>query len=598
MPKFSEQIVDDSGYQRPVEGALVFLLDRDGNEADTDSPNPTWTDNFGVFSFIADDGVYRFSARMGGVEIARGDALIGVPPEFRGPQGEGLEDVMAPGGSALVGFTQEGGEARTVQDKARENLSILDFRFAADIDDTAAFNRAQIAVANAGAGIIHFPAGQGKGTDGAYRVSGSLWGLAITASYMTLQGDGMDATVIERLDGDGAVIGGPGSVAYSVRIEHMTLKARGGGWCFHANFGFTYNDWIWTNVRLSGRKDIRSQNLFQMIGDNGGSASDWTFNDCIAQTCSRMGFEFQNHRDDYTPGDRSSAFLSISFTRCSIVDIQAAPGIYSPGGSSPFGMSFSGYCSDINLFEMYFAGVQGALVELIGAQDVSIRNFEFFAPTIRPHPDGDYADDALIRASGNRKMFNLSIDGMYPVTQANSSIDALRPEIMRMPLRLDNIEAVTLNRLYLVRVTREKVMELGVNTPLMRARLSNSILGSFRYVVSIDGGSLDVTDTTLITYSSTPNDANGVRAWNNSGPCDVTMRNVRTEFNNGGPALQLIGGATGYVVTRAAPPAVSYTAPTGGTTIDAEGRTSLGQVAADVEGIRAALRAAGLMRPA
>lgn len=87
MPKFSEQIVDDSGYQRPVEGALVFLLDRDDNEVDTDSPNPTWTDNFGVFSFVADDGVYRFSARMGGVEIARGDALIGTPPQYVGKQG-------------------------------------------------------------------------------------------------------------------------------------------------------------------------------------------------------------------------------------------------------------------------------------------------------------------------------------------------------------------------------------------------------------------------------------------------------------------------------------------------------------------------------
>lgn len=87
MPKVSEQIVDDSGYQRPVEGALVFLLDRDGNEAETDSPNPTWTDNFGVFSFIVDDGVYRFSARMGGVEIARGELIAGSPPEFTGPTG-------------------------------------------------------------------------------------------------------------------------------------------------------------------------------------------------------------------------------------------------------------------------------------------------------------------------------------------------------------------------------------------------------------------------------------------------------------------------------------------------------------------------------
>jgi hypothetical protein len=86
---------------------MVYLLDREGALAFTSSPNPTITDNFGVFAFAADDGVYRFSARQGGIEIARGEATIGTPPEYvgpRGPAGRGLEEVMAPGGSALVGF--------------------------------------------------------------------------------------------------------------------------------------------------------------------------------------------------------------------------------------------------------------------------------------------------------------------------------------------------------------------------------------------------------------------------------------------------------------------------------------------------------------
>jgi len=87
MPNFSEQVVDDSGYRRPVEGAMVYLLDRSGALSVTTGPNPTTTDNFGVFNFTATDGVYIFSVRQGGIEIARGNAIIGNPPEYTGPPG-------------------------------------------------------------------------------------------------------------------------------------------------------------------------------------------------------------------------------------------------------------------------------------------------------------------------------------------------------------------------------------------------------------------------------------------------------------------------------------------------------------------------------
>jgi len=87
VPRFSEQVVDDSGYRRPVEGAYVYLIDDDGALVVTSSPNPTVTDNFGQFEFIASDGVYTFSVRLGGVEIGRGEAFIGKPPQLVGPAG-------------------------------------------------------------------------------------------------------------------------------------------------------------------------------------------------------------------------------------------------------------------------------------------------------------------------------------------------------------------------------------------------------------------------------------------------------------------------------------------------------------------------------
>lgn len=90
MLKFSDQIVDDSGYRIPVEGASVYLSAKDGTLATGFSPNPAPTDSYGYFTFTGADGLdgaYVYEARVGGVTIARGQTLIGVVPDYVGKSG-------------------------------------------------------------------------------------------------------------------------------------------------------------------------------------------------------------------------------------------------------------------------------------------------------------------------------------------------------------------------------------------------------------------------------------------------------------------------------------------------------------------------------
>lgn len=491
-------------------------------------------------------------------------------------------------------------------------LSVVDYRQPGDVDDTPAWIRAQSAVLFAGGGKVRFPAGLGLGTEGAYRISG-FWGMDLAASNITIFGDGRGATVIECMGDDEAIIGTYDKSVQRVRIADLTLAVRGGGSCLYANGSFSLGTWTWERVTFNGRIDIPSRNLGQIVCDNGGTLADWYFIDCVWDGCTRMALEVQNHRHDTSTGpgpddfDKTATYLNIHLIRPRVVNIQCAPGIYQPApGQSgpvitfPFAFSFSGRGSGIYMEEPYFAGVQGACVELIGVSDWMIRNFTFYAPSMMPNPTGDWAGDALIRSSNIHKGLNGAVDGMYPVTQPGDSIDQLRPEIPRLPLRLDNIDGLDLQRLYLERVTYPaqdlgdiNVAQLGVNTPLRRARLSNSVLGAAGpFVTKISGGDLEVIDTTLICYSQDA--AEGVRASTESGPTSVIMRGIKTEFNAGGATLARYNGATGYVVQQAATPAATYVAPSGGTTVDDEARASLAQLAADLTDLQAKLTAAGV----
>jgi len=94
-----------------------------------------------------------------------------------------LDNLPGPGGSALVGFVQSGSGAiaRTMQDKARDIVSVKDFGATGDssTDDTTNFNAAIAACKLSGA-ALYVP-------DGTYKITSSL--TTITGQF-TMYGDG------------------------------------------------------------------------------------------------------------------------------------------------------------------------------------------------------------------------------------------------------------------------------------------------------------------------------------------------------------------------------------------------------------------------
>lgn len=90
MASYSNNVVDDEGYGRPIAGALVYVYNRDGSVATllNGQANPITTDNIGAYSFSVTDGTYIISTRFAGVEYARETVLIGSPPEFKGDKGD------------------------------------------------------------------------------------------------------------------------------------------------------------------------------------------------------------------------------------------------------------------------------------------------------------------------------------------------------------------------------------------------------------------------------------------------------------------------------------------------------------------------------
>lgn len=87
MPSYSNSVVDDSGYRRPISGVQIYVLNRDGSTASSAVPNPVTTDQYGVFTVTADDGVYDLDYRLAGVTYAKETVTIGTPPQYVGPTG-------------------------------------------------------------------------------------------------------------------------------------------------------------------------------------------------------------------------------------------------------------------------------------------------------------------------------------------------------------------------------------------------------------------------------------------------------------------------------------------------------------------------------
>lgn len=115
-----------------------------------------------------------------------------------------------PNGSALVGFLQSGtgAEARTVQSKLRDVVSVKDFGATGDgvTDDTAAIQEAVDTIGDIGGGTIYFPAGTYLVSNG--NPSATSWDndVAIWVKHdgVNLLGAGRGATVIKLANGSDA----------------------------------------------------------------------------------------------------------------------------------------------------------------------------------------------------------------------------------------------------------------------------------------------------------------------------------------------------------------------------------------------------------
>lgn len=214
MATYSDFVRD--GYQRPIPGATVKLFSADG----TTQVAMATTGADGKFTIDAADGKYLLQASFGGVSD-RSSVIVGNPPEYVGPPGQGLPDLMGPDGSGLVGYGA--GNVATALDtiKASATVSVLDFidpskhaaikarTFSGDL--TAEF---QAACAE-GAKVV-CPAGD-------YPITG----VGIRDTVVVGEGNGVNGT---------RLIGLPGGTAASFMLDAMldtdgtTPNTYGGGW--------------------------------------------------------------------------------------------------------------------------------------------------------------------------------------------------------------------------------------------------------------------------------------------------------------------------------------------------------------------------------
>ena len=148
------QVLDE--YGRGVAGAQIYVFN--GNDADAELTidgsvpltQPVLADQFGIFRYYADSGVYREDTYYGGKLRMREVIPAGLdglyPPRPRAGMyfafdanenpiaayGTGADlglraDLAASSGSALVGHLANGAQTRSVQDKLNEVSSALDF---------------------------------------------------------------------------------------------------------------------------------------------------------------------------------------------------------------------------------------------------------------------------------------------------------------------------------------------------------------------------------------------------------------------------------------------------------------------------------------
>jgi hypothetical protein len=224
MQLFTDNIQDQ--YGNAVDGASVLISVSAGGSpgaaatiyADngvTPKANPLTTNTKGEFSFYAAGGTYIPTVTISGgspvvspaitlfdpddLAAATGPGLIGFDASetyAAGTVGARLTDIAASGGSSLVGFIQAGtgAVAITMQDKAREIVSVKDFGAVGDgvIDDTAAIQAAIDYVIALGGGAVYAP----RGT---YRITDVLiMDTGVYATGVSLYGDGRNTIIAQE----------------------------------------------------------------------------------------------------------------------------------------------------------------------------------------------------------------------------------------------------------------------------------------------------------------------------------------------------------------------------------------------------------------
>lgn len=161
--------------------------------------------------------------------------------------GTSLADIASSIGSSLVGFIQAGVGAvlRTLQDKARERISVKDFGATGDgvTDDVDAINAAVTYLVSRGGGILFFP----KGT---YLVSEHIK----VRDYITYEGEGWSTVVKAMASSVDNVFGGYGP-DYDFDIQSPVIQ----NMCIDGNnTGVAYND------ALAPGADDAYQNVIRM----------------------------------------------------------------------------------------------------------------------------------------------------------------------------------------------------------------------------------------------------------------------------------------------------------------------------------------------
>jgi hypothetical protein len=93
MSARSGQVIDE--YERPVPGATIYVYKQDGTDAaltsdgSTALPQPLTADEFGAYSYFADDGIYREDTWYGGKLRFREILAVGVLTVIGGGGGGG-----------------------------------------------------------------------------------------------------------------------------------------------------------------------------------------------------------------------------------------------------------------------------------------------------------------------------------------------------------------------------------------------------------------------------------------------------------------------------------------------------------------------------